>query len=569
MARSENRAATAAGIGVVAFAALFAGRALLSPGFYDSHDGLLNVHRLVEFEKCLADGQIPCRWVPDMGAGYGYPLFNFYPPLPSALAEGFRLLGASVLDSVKGAFLLGLVVGALGMFRLASTFFGSQGGVLAAVLYVFAPYQATDVFVRGALGEVWGLALLPWVFWAGHRTLGEPGRALRQALPCALCWAALLLSHDLTALMAAPFYAAWLWVCRRKSGRSWIPALLAHGLALGLASFFVLPLLFELRHVHADTLTSLYPWARFENNFLSVPQLLLPPKTWEYGALGSPNPMSLFIGRVQLLLGAGAVAACAVGGARQRRLDASAAAALTLGSAALVAAFMTLPASHFVWRSIPPLALLQFPWRFLAITSFGLAFAAGWLVYRIRNRGRTSLAIVVVTSLAVIAVSWDWFRPAAMHIVPEQVLVNEREIAKARHGLFDFLPRSVDLEHFFATPPAPPPAPVDVPASVDLRKLKRTTSRVAFEAHVRGAETALVRINVFDFPGWTLEVDGGARAFTTTPDRLGRLHVELAPGTHAVVARFENTPIRSFGNTLSLLSLVFLLFWTATIVRSR
>ena len=554
---------------VVASAALLAGSALLRPGFYDSHDGLLNVHRLFELEKCLADGQIPCRWVPDMGAGYGYPLFNFYPPLPSAVAEGFRLLGASLLDAIKWAFLLGLVVGAFGMYRLAARFFGPAGAVLAAVLYVFAPYQAIDIFVRGALGEAWGMALLPLVFLTGHRCLTEPGRALRHALPCALCWAALLLTHDLVALMATPFYAAWLLVSWRMSRRSPVPAVLAHALALGLAAFFLLPLLFELRHVHADTLRELYSWARFENNFLSATQLLGAPTAWGYGALGTHNQMSLFIGRIHLLLGGGAVGLCVFAWLRERRVDASGTAALTLGVAALVAAFMILPASRFLWEAIPPLSFLQFPWRFLAITSFGLAFAAGWLVYWARDHGPVGLAIVAVATVAAIATSWSWFRPSAMHVVPDQVLANEWEIAKARHGLFDFLPRSVDLEHFLANPPASLPAPVHAPPTVDLTKLERTTNRIGFDARVRGDEMAQVRINVFDFPGWTLEVDGRFEDFTASDDRLGRLHVGLSPGAHTVVARFENTPVRSFGNAASLLSIVAVLVWTAAIIRSR
>ncbi len=569
MPATPDRRATAVALVGVTCAALLAGSALLRPGFYDTHDGLLNVHRLFEFEKCLADGQIPCRWVPDMGAGYGYPLFNFYPPLPTAVAEGFRLLGASLLDAIKWAFLLGLVVGALGMFRLASRFFGPAGAVLAAVLYVFAPYQAIDVFVRGALGEAWGMALLPFVFLTGHRCLTEPGRALRHALPCALSWAALLLTHDIVALMATPFYAAWLWVSWRTSRRSPGPAVLAHALALGLSAFFLLPLAFELHHVHADTLTQLYPWARFENNFLSVTQLLGAPRAWGYGALGSHNPMSLFIGRLHFLLGAGAIGMCAIAWLRERRVDTSGAAALTLGSAALVAAFMILPASRFVWEATPPLSFLQFPWRFLAITSFGLAFAAGWLVYWTRNRGPIPLAIVAVATIAAIATSWGWFRPSAMHVVQEQVLANEWEIAKARHGLFDFLPRSVDLEHFLASPPAALPAPVHAPPGVSLSKLERTTNRIGFDARVRGDETARVRINVFDFPGWTLEVDGRPENFEASDDPLGRLHLSLAPGSHRVVVRFENTPIRSLANAVSLLSLVAALLWTAAIIRSR
>jgi len=45
---------------------------------YFSHQDDLQVIRLVEMRKCFADFQIPCRWVPDMGWGNGFPLFNFY-----------------------------------------------------------------------------------------------------------------------------------------------------------------------------------------------------------------------------------------------------------------------------------------------------------------------------------------------------------------------------------------------------------------------------------------------------------------------------------------------------------
>lgn len=567
--------ATAVGLVAVAAAALLAGSSLLRPGFYDSHDGLLNVHRLFELETCLEDGQIPCRWVPDMGAGYGYPLFNFYPPLSSAVAESFRILGASLLDAIKWTFLLGLLVGALGMFRLAGHFFGAPGGALAAVLYVFMPYQAIDVFVRGALAESWGMALLPWVFLTGHRTVTDPGRTLRHALSCALAWGALLVTHDIVALMAAPFYAAWLLVAiaarseEGTSGRRLGPAFLAHGLAVGLAAFFVLPLLFELRHVHAETLTSLYPWARFENNFLDSRQLLLSPRAWGYGAIGAQDGMSLFLPWLHGVLGIGSFIGCAWVSLRTRERDESRVAVLVLVPTAALAAFMILPASRVVWEHVGLLSFLQFPWRFLAIAGFGLSFAAGWLAHAARDRGPVPLAIVVVVAVTAITTSWSWFRPSAMHVVPDTVLANEREIARGRHGLFDFLPRGVDLATLIAKPPAPPPPAVHAPSGVALRKIERTSRRIAFEAEVPAPEPAMVRINSFDFPGWTLEVDGLRERFATSDDPLGRLHVEVAPGTHAVVARFENTPIRSFGNAVSLLSILAALAWTAAIIRSR
>jgi len=53
---------------------------LIRPGYFPMHDDLQAI-RLLQMDKCIKDGQIPCRWVPDMGYGYGYPQFNYYKSL--------------------------------------------------------------------------------------------------------------------------------------------------------------------------------------------------------------------------------------------------------------------------------------------------------------------------------------------------------------------------------------------------------------------------------------------------------------------------------------------------------
>src|SRR5258706_12575615 len=66
----------------VLFFAILAGRTLIfEKGYFNMHDDL-QMMRQLEMEKCFADGQVPCRWVPDMGYGYGFPFFIFYLPLP-------------------------------------------------------------------------------------------------------------------------------------------------------------------------------------------------------------------------------------------------------------------------------------------------------------------------------------------------------------------------------------------------------------------------------------------------------------------------------------------------------
>lgn len=67
---------------------------LLRSGFFPIHDDL-PVVRQYAVEVCLRDGQIPCRWTEELGYGYGYPLMNFYPPLPYLVGLIPRAMGLS------------------------------------------------------------------------------------------------------------------------------------------------------------------------------------------------------------------------------------------------------------------------------------------------------------------------------------------------------------------------------------------------------------------------------------------------------------------------------------------
>src|SRR3989338_4820418 len=82
---------------------------LFHSGYFPMHDDMqaMRVHQMT---KCFQDGQIPCRWVPDMGYGYGYPQFNYYPPLPYYFMTLIHLIGVPILTSVKIGFITTFVV---------------------------------------------------------------------------------------------------------------------------------------------------------------------------------------------------------------------------------------------------------------------------------------------------------------------------------------------------------------------------------------------------------------------------------------------------------------------------
>ena len=86
---------------------------LFKPGIYwNMHDDMQMIRQL-EMEKCLYDGQIPCRWTPDLGYGYGYPLFNFYPPMPYMVGQVYRTVGFSFVNSVKATAITQIILSSI------------------------------------------------------------------------------------------------------------------------------------------------------------------------------------------------------------------------------------------------------------------------------------------------------------------------------------------------------------------------------------------------------------------------------------------------------------------------
>src|SRR5436190_131035 len=115
---------------IILLVSFFSWQPLLSSGFFSMHDDQ-QVARLFALDKSLMAGQFPVRWVSDFGFGYGYALFNFYPPLVYYLGEIFHLLlHTGFIDSIKLVWFTALVGSGIAMYFLSRKFFGKVAGVL-------------------------------------------------------------------------------------------------------------------------------------------------------------------------------------------------------------------------------------------------------------------------------------------------------------------------------------------------------------------------------------------------------------------------------------------------------
>ncbi len=217
---------------------------MLRFGVYTMHD--FHLFRQFEFHKCIADFQIPCRWAPDSGFEYGEPLFNFYGQLSYVFGEPPHLAGLSILNSVKIAFIFSLVASAFSMFLLAKQLWGSNfAALISSILYVFAPYRAVDVWVRGALPEALAFVFFPLIFYFFNKYLDT--EKIRDLLLFSLFTAGLVILHNLSFLMFLLPMGAWVIYSLTKNKKWYLlkNLIMAAILAFLISSFYLLPVLFE------------------------------------------------------------------------------------------------------------------------------------------------------------------------------------------------------------------------------------------------------------------------------------------------------------------------------------
>lgn len=543
---------------IVLIFGLLAGRTLLSPGYFNMHDDL-QMMRQLEMEKCFLDGQIPCRWIPDMGYGFGFPLFNFYPPLPYLIGQGIRLLSFSFVDTAKLTFLLSFLLSGVTMYFLAKEFFGKVGGVVSSIFYVWAPYHSVDIFVRGAMNEAWALAWFPLILWTAYRLINENKKITKWVVGLALAWLALLTSHNLMVLIFTPVFLLWCLIFLRQKKWNRLPHLAISGiLAFGLAAFFTLPAFLEQKFVRVDTLVVGY--YEYIAHFVSIGQLLI-SRFWGYGASvwGLADRMPFQIGHVHWVLSLVLIAGVLFRYVKTKKIDNP---LIVTGFFLLIgwfALFMAHSRSTPIWQALPPLKFVQFPWRFLTLSTLAFSFSAGALVLFLKNKMLLFASGVLVVSLLIL--NWNYFRPEKIGpLTDAEKFSGAAWDLQRTAGIFDYLPVSAR-----ENPKGPQTALAEVMGGIgQIKNPKQGTNWASFNAKIT-SEKANTRIGIFYFPNWRVFVDGvEVGTFIPEEEKWGRMYIELPRGEHQVYLKLYNTPVRTASNIVSLSSWTLLLtfpFW--------
>lgn len=509
---------------------------LANPGLPITHDGQDHVARIANFYQNLTEGNIIPRWAANLNWGYGHPILMFLYPLPSYIASFFHFLGVSLVDSTKIVFGSTFVLSGFAMYLWTRNFLPKEAALLSSGLYILAPYRFVDLYVRGAIGEHVAFLFMPLVLYFILKISKKYSKWF--IVGGAMSIAGLILSHNAISLMFLPIiflYALYLYSKQKKYIQGFVSMFT---LGLGVSAFFWIPAFFEGKYTLRDIVTA----GDYKTRFVELPNLLY--GHWSYGGTGQLN---VEVGIIHWILVILSLPVALYLYKIKNRLW-----ILSLGSflVFLLAIFIMLPYSSFIWERVNILQKFQFPWRFLSITVFAASVMGGVVLSQIKKYRFFAVCLVLI---GLLIINKDYWKAKEYRIIPEDFFTG---IYNSTTDTGESSP--VWSIRFMLERPKTHTEVIDGNAKVV--ETFRNSTKHEYRIDVSGK--AGIRENTVYFPGWKVLSDGKEVPIEfQDPNSRGLMTFYLPVGVHQLSIEFGETKLRLFSNFLSLVSLGFILIF--------
>lgn len=351
------------------FIALLAGLAMASSfyrGITTGNDFRQHFQFAATVHGSLVSGEVYPGFAAAPNYGLGDVALRFYPPFSYYLLSVIYIVSGNWYIAALAAFWLVFFMGGVGAYLLAREEFPPNQSLLAAAIYIFAPYHLNEIYNNFLLAEFIATAVLPFCFLYITRVSRVGG--WQNAAGLAVSYALLILSHlPLTIIGSCAFvvYAAFL-LEKEKLGRKVFDLSVSAAAGLLLSSFYWVRMVRELDWVKHSA-----P-AYFTENFAFSQNFLLKPSNWTNF---SDDILNLWLADLMLV----AMLAICIPSAALLFKNRSRQPKFTKAIPAVffLAVFMTTPLSAPLWHYLTFLQKVQFPWRWMAIISlFGAVFAS-------------------------------------------------------------------------------------------------------------------------------------------------------------------------------------------------
>jgi hypothetical protein len=444
----------------------------------------------------------------------------------------------------------------MSMWVLSREWLPPPQAVVAALLYAVNPYNLVIVYYRSDFAELLAGALFPLLIWG---LLGVVAGEWRRVPSLAVIFASIWLTNAPAAVIAT--YSLLLIILVgcvvRKSLRPLLLGASAMTGGFALAAFYILPAAWERR------------WVQIAQ---AVAGEVNPGRNFLFSRMNDPD-FVLFNGKVSWIA-AGVIAItgmAAIFAARKRRYFREL--WWILISVAAASVFLMLRPSLWLWKTLPELRFIQFPWRWLEPLAVVSAFFLALAIFSMRNQ-RLSWTVTVVAFVAIGATATAIIRDAYWDDQDVPAIANAISSHRGYEGTDEYAPTGLTRLNLPGNPDdTERPAGISLDPAPQFEELRSATRAPVPAAEIRlkvnrwsaehktfteeSAAPVSLALRLVDYPSWEIQVDSKRASITTLP-ATSQILVPLPTGGHRVDVRFRRTWDRSAGDAISVLAVTLL-----------
>lgn len=211
-----------------------------------SDDGIQHIARLMGTTQSIEEGQIIPAIMSNFCNGFGYSWNIFYSPLTAFLPLVFSIFTHSFELILKLFIILVAFLSGIAMYEFVNKISKNRyAGLMAAMVYIFAPYRLTDTYIRVAISELTSFIFLPIVFHGMYNIFNSEEKSIKKSLLLGLGATGLIITHSVIAMYTAIFCFIYLLINIKELKNKQVIKMLVINILLIilLTSFYTIPLL--------------------------------------------------------------------------------------------------------------------------------------------------------------------------------------------------------------------------------------------------------------------------------------------------------------------------------------
>lgn len=516
---------------------LAVGFPLLRDRMLEGHDGVFQLFRNYTTKVAIADGQFIPMVNPNMVGGFGYASNLFYGILSTYIVTFFSFFTPTIGLAINIFILLIIFLSGLFMYFFVYDISKKKDiSLLSAILYMTAPYLLYDIYVRMAIGEIASFAFVPLLFHGLYNMINSDKK---KWYLLTIGTSGLLLSHSISTVMCALFAFFYIVLNGKKvfQKETIKKIMIAILLALLISLPTVLPLL-EAK-LSSDYMV-------FDSSYMNTNGAKMESRAIHLFVTSFKMPtiivqiyMIFIIGIFLFFI------------KKKENWNINCYFILFI-----ISVFLTL--DIIPWSFLPNLfSTLQFPWRFLQLSSFFFALIIPLILKEIQFKKKIFWFVIVICFLFAFPFIKLGFKNPGIDnrlIYSNKLKKRENIVRSTGTASAEYLPRNAIYNYSYLKNHSM--LPILLSGDGKIEQIKKEGTHFTFSLELQNS--GLMELPFIYYPGYVVKANG--KNIPTLETKNGLVGISLKKGKYQVNTYYCGSNIMIFAYVISLISCIIFMF---------